>query len=341
MHIVTRILKRIDSDMDVFRKPLQYSEKLPVCTCGECNLAVRENLENEVRLKFVYSKGSRNLASTQMRIPQSSGHIQALHKNISVTGICLSGREIRNIRNEVVILTKFASIEVEHNLVSDLIERNNRIYVDPIDGNIDVEKFSGIHGIIASSFSQLSHFKSISELDTTLIYHPPDFRLRELQVQNVGFGIAYFGSLARINPDYFSIDGLKIVVTPLSYKPGKQYPVFADEILKYPAHFVIGTSQAPGIHKPFTKGLIATSVGSISLISHLDTEGILMLGEDYPYIAKNLERSGIEEAIIHMKDTFKSTTWQRAENAHRNLLKFCCEFRSAMEWINLINGKDS
>lgn len=333
MNYISRSKNRIITEFDQFRSIKFTSVAKPECICGEC--AALEPFSIKRNISVIYSKGTKNLASIQMRIPQSAKHLLFLNPSIKIMGVCLQSSEIYQIKNQYVILTKFAAANITNYDLVILNRNGNIIFVDPIDGEIDLKKFKTEHILIASSYRQFEYFKNESNSRVELVYHASDFRLKEVRAQNKYFSLAYFGSLSRIPKELTSIEFLSIIKTPLSFEPKLKNPRFSNYLENHSAHLTVGSVVPKMVFKPFTKGLVATNIGAVTLISRDDTEALLLLGSSYPYVAATTKKKSILEVANYMMDTFLDIEWKFAHSLHKKLLPLCCEQKIAFNWGRL------
>ena len=337
MALLRRIKTRLSSELDLFKFPMPYNPSEPSCSCNKCPVENSGNLKRNIT--FLYSKGSKNLASVQMRIPQSANHISFLNQNIRIRGLALQSKLRLEIKNEIIILTKFAARHISEIEIRELLLNGNLVYVDPIDAEIELIKFQEITGLIASSVQQEKYFKTNSDIPTYLIYHPSDFRLKDVKAQKDFFSLAYFGSISRLPHPADLLTFCDVVKTPLSYQPNIKLPEFSDKLKEYSCHLAIGPEQPKFVFKPFTKGLIASAVGAVTLISRNETEALSLLGADYPYVSADSSLKSISIMANFMKQTFNREEWSMAQLAHDRINEFTCELYHAQKWSQVLMSK--
>ena len=335
MSYSTKIKNRISTELDQFRSIKFETGIKPDCICSNCHEFESTPVYKDICI--VYSKGTRNLASIQMRLPQSAKHLLYMNPNIKIRGICLQDSRVNHIKNECVILTKFAAINITNYDLNLLITNGNSIFVDPIDAEIDLKRFQNIHAFIASSFRQYEYFKNETNNLVELVYHASDLRLKKIKSQNQNFSLGYFGSLSRIPNELTSIDFLTVIKTPLSFEPKLKLPRYSSSLSIHSAHLAVGTIMPKLVFKPFTKGLVATSVGSVTLVSRDDFEAKALLGNNYPYVAVDSKKSSVLEAAIYMKETFLKSEWLTAQILHKKLLPLSCDLSVALSWAKMFS----
>ena len=335
MALIPRIVNRLNTELDIFKFPIYFNAKVPECSCNLCPKINSSFIKKNIT--YLYHKGTNNLGSIQMRFPQSAHHIQFLNSQISVRGISMQSKLNSQIKNEIVILSKFAAVEISRSGLEKLLSNDNLVYVDPVDAEINLEKFRDINGLIASSFLQEQYFKQNSDILVNLLYHSSDFRLKGIQAQKHFFSMAYFGSISRLPYSSDLLPFLEIVKTPLSYQPNIMLPIFSDKLKDFSAHFAVGIIQPKSVFKPFTKGLIASSVGAVTLISKNETEALLLLGDDYPYVSIDSSLKSISDMANFMKFTFKGEEWEKAQIAHQKLINFTCAKYHALNWSKIFS----
>jgi hypothetical protein len=336
MKLNKKVRNRILAEFHQFNNSRYKHITEPLCSCGKCVIIERNEVKKDIYI--LYSKGTKDLASIQMRLPQVAQYL--LFYNPAIKIVLMSSRHsnLLSLKNKIVILTKFTADTISDSDLQMLIRRDNYVIVDPIDNSFNVNKFREAHVVLASSISQEKYFNETCSGKVKLIYHSSDLRLDGINSQKKYFSIGYFGNLHRIPAELLGISDLSIIKTPLSYEPKRQLPRYAKEMYKHPAHLVAGTLMPEFIFKPFTKGIIAEHVGSISLISKNDKEGILLLGQNYPYIAENNAKYSIIEMIEYMQVSFGSTEWVLARELHKILRPHTCKYFVTMSWQSLLNS---
>lgn len=335
MSYSTRIKNRILTELDQFRSMKFETANNPECICGNCRESELAPIHKDVFI--IYSKGTKNLASIQMRLPQSAKHLLYLNPNIKIQGICLQDSKVNHIKNKYVVLTKFAALNITDYDLKLLVTNGNFVFIDPIDAEINLKKFQYIHAFIASSTKQYEYFKSESNNLVELVYHASDLRLKKIKSQNQYFSLGYFGSLSRIPKEFSSIELLNIVKTPLSFEPKLNVPRYSNSLSIHSAHLAVGSAMPKLVFKPFTKGLVATSVGSVTLVSGDDSEALSLLGNTYPYVAANPKKKSVLEVAIYMKETFLESEWLSAQILHRKLLPLSCDRSVALSWAKMFS----
>src|SRR5690606_13774193 len=97
----------------------------------------------------------------------------------------------------------------------------------------------------------------------------------------------------------------------ISVSTQKQENEWLRLISDYKLHYSIRRRKSHDGYKPFTKGFTAAMCGSNIIVGSDDKEALVWLGEDYPYICKDLSESGILQMIDYAKSTYKGAEWRR------------------------------
>jgi len=334
MKLGRRARNRIFGELNQF-KVFRFNKLAePNCACVTKHELIKSPQVRDIIV--MYSKGTFDLASVQMRLLQVAKFILFQNSDIKISALSLRPSNILGIKNSIIVLSKFAAQYISQTELITLLKNNNSIFVDPVDSVIEISKFNSDCTLIASSFEQANYFRSSTSFPVELIYHSSDLRLKELRAQNDAFAIGYFGNLSRIPSEFNQLDKLSIIKTPLSYESKRDLPRYALYLKKYSAHLVAGTIPPKHIFKPFTKGIIAANVGAVSLISEYDVEGIALLGPNYPYIAKDITMKSILEMIEHMEKSFMTDKWILAKKLSQNLEPFYCEINLTNSWLRLL-----
>ena len=334
MQPVRRLKNRIHLEFDQFIKRDFGVQTKPFCTCGLCDPIKIPKLKKDIAI--IYSRGTSQIGSIQMRLVQSTGHAKYVNPSLNIKGFCLQSDEIYKISNSNVILTKFAVEDISN---FDLLQlsKSNTVFADIVDSKVNIIKLRRIDKVIASSNLQYNFFKDQNLKNVNLIYHTSDFRLKDTEAQQVFFSIAYFGSMSRIPKDFLGIPDLSVIKVPLSYDAFRKKPIYVKKLTEHSSHITVGPTVDKLVFKPFTKGLIASSIGATTLISKDDTEALSLLGQDYPYITASKDRKSVESLINFMRSTFLKEEWFLAQTKHRELLTYCCELRALNRWTEVLN----
>jgi hypothetical protein len=333
MKISHRLRNRILAEFNQFRVFKFQDPVQPECKC----IVKHETLSTMIKkdIVIIYSKGTIELASIQMRLLQVAKFILYLNPDIKIIALSQRPSNLIGLKNKLIILSKFASELISRSELATLTRNGNMIYVDPVDSKCEVSKFHSNCTLVASSIEQARYFKNSARIDSKLIYHSSDLRLKWIKAEKNEFSIGYFGNLSRIPKEYNDLTKLNIIKTPLSFEPRRELPRYAAKLRKYSAHLVTGTNPVDQVFKPFTKGIVASHVGALPLISEIDVEGLSLLGRDYPYIAKNNRTNSISEMIEYMQTSFKSKEWLSAEELNKNLEPYYCEVNITNMWQQL------
>lgn len=304
------------------------------CTCGAYVKQVFPQIKKDIII--VYAKGTRDLASIQMRLPQVARNLLYYNSKIKIIALSLSSPELFLKKDKIILLTKFASELISLSDLKTLANNQNFVIVDPIDNLLKIDKFKNVNLILASSLNQEQFLNDLGIGSVKLLYHSSDLRLDGIKSQQDNFSIGYFGNLKRIPIEFGSITDLSIVKTPLSYEPRRNIPRYADAMKEFPVHLAAGSIVPNLVFKPFTKGIVAEHVGAISLISRIEKEAVTFLGSNYPYIADDNSKKSIIEMIDFMRETFKSATWDLAKESHKKLRPLTCRYHVTMLWQSLL-----
>jgi hypothetical protein len=334
MKINHKIKKRLLAEFNQFKVFNFQNPVKPQCMCLSKHELIASQIKKDIVV--IYSKGTVDLASVQMRLLQVAKYILFLNTEIKILALSSRSSNILSLKNSIIILSKFAVESISSTELTTLVKNNNSIFIDPVDSKLEISKFHGDCTFIASSFEQNNYLKTLTKTPVELIYHSSDLRLKSLRAQNDTFAIGYFGNLSRILPDYKKLDKLSIIKTPLSYELRRVLPRYAPDLIKYSAHLATGTVPPKYIFKPFTKGIVASHVGALSLISQNDQEGVSLLGQNYPYVAHSNSTKSVSEMIDYMQKSYMSKEWKLAHELSRNLEPYYCEVNITNMWQQLL-----
>lgn len=206
-------------------------------------------------------------------------------------------------KNTLVVLIKsFPKI-----FVDTLLQNNNQIITDMVDEThelLSYQLLKSIH-IISPNNTICKELKiKYPNVQTTTIFHHWDPRIRNMQTNNKDtFALCFIGT-----PQYKKQHGLNHLypelVTSIGSNPNNT------NVSNYNIHYSIRTLKASQ-NKPSTKVSTAAALGC-PIITTRDNSTIDVLPDDYPYYAKDLDKTSVVEAIEYAKNTFNTSVWEKA-----------------------------
>ena len=155
----------------------------------------------------------------------------------------------------------------------------------------------------------------LPDIPSFLVNHGVDTRIQYPACQQTKFAVAYFGEPT--NGLY--LDVLHQIVTshrtPTELSTLDWAPALAD----YNCHYLLRPPGLPSVIKPFTKGFVAAACGAVVIADGNDPTALEMLGEDYPFLARDLSIAGVRETIASAADAFGGSDWTLARGIMASL----------------------
>ncbi len=211
--------------------------------------------------------------------------------------------------DSILILSKLflKTRTAEH--LQKLRERGNILIGCFVDELPPLKKVKCLDGLFAASLEQHRFFlTTLPHIPSFLVNHGVDARIQYPVCQQTKFAAAYFGEPT--NGLY--LDVLQQIVTchqtPTKSSALDWVPALAD----YNCHYLLRPPVPPGMFKPFTKGFVAAACGAVVIADGNDPTAVEMLGENYPFFARDLSITGVRETLAAANDAFGGPDWALA-----------------------------
>lgn len=258
--------------------------------------------DKRIGVVFIYNEDLSQSGSTIMRVNQLS---EILHRHYNNELKIRCRKSAYGISGSVIILNKNSISQYTINQINE-IRKYNKVLIDPVDASLDNDVAESVDGVIAASKLAYESWSKELRVPVFLVNHHADPRIKPAESQRT-FKCGYFGELGNT------------VITPQIEQVVKFVNVGAQTrevgweklISKYALHYSIRRHQEFDGYKPFTKGFIAAKCRSNIIVGVDDEEALSWLGEDYPYICKDMSEGGILDTINYAKSTYGGEEWDR------------------------------
>lgn len=235
-----------------------------------------------------------------------------------IAATALNGRSVdfvplsTEFRNTDLFLTKGALKTVDAATLRRLRKRHNRIFLDPVDEDLN-DEFADVADVIvaASRVAADAYRERWPEKDVILINHHVDPRVAAALAARptptfTEARIAYFGELVNTvqSPRIGALVDFTLVDT------SRQDSTWFDRLSGYNVHYAVRQTRALDHYKPFLKGFTAAACGANVMI-HVDgAEARRWLPDDYPYwLRGELNDDNIVSSLERLRETFGGPEW--------------------------------
>lgn len=258
--------------------------------------------QRRIKVTFIYNAGYRDSGTTVMRVYQLA---EILREHVGSHLEVSYKQSLEGVRGSIVILNKNA-IRMYGVGEINKARKNNKVLVDPIDAILSSDIAENVDGVIAASRIAFEEWNSNLKVPVFLINHHADPRIKEGASQGV-FRAGYFGEL----DNTLVTPRIRKRVDFISISTQKQESEWLTLIHNYNLHYSIRRRKNHDGYKPFTKGFTAAICRSNIIVGSDDKEALVWLGEDYPYICRDLTENGILRMIDYAESTYQGAEWQK------------------------------
>lgn len=294
---------------------------------------------------LIYPRAHEKTGSTQMRVFQLKQIIESYGtKKIEIHDI-----EVSNLRLEVfwkiwskkirkgsiLIFCKYAIDRIPASILAKLkSERGCIISVDYIDRSLRNFDLSIVDIHIASCTSQFNYLNTFEteKSKVILLPHQADNRLNTILETHKTKKICYLGENANL---FIPIKHIQNI-SSIPYN-GRVTIDTLRVLSKFRFHYCIRPSHQitdMNCFKPPTKVMNAIALNAVPLISIDQTDAVDILGEDFPFILRDLTEKGFDDIFkkINYDQDLYDTSIEiiRAKNLENSFQKFAMQFEDEM-----------
>ncbi|MEI4487863.1 glycosyltransferase domain-containing protein [Frigidibacter sp. MR17.14] len=283
----------------------------------------RISRSSDRRITLLYDEASKAFGSTRMRVFQLADILRSqIGGSVSVE----VSADPATVRDSLVIVHKRSIERLPAEQLADLRQRNDAVFLDPVD--MDHRKVIEIpcDGIIACSLQAYRIYRYQREVGHVhMVTHHADPRIRPSGEHFDRPRIGYFGELANTAlPEHH--EGL-IDVHAVDTKNVND--AWLDQLTHYNAHYAVRRRRGIDGQKPFTKAFNAARSGAVIVCDKDEGDNLHYLGEDYPYFAeRGADPRSLQEVCFKLIETFGTADWRYAQEIMRNVGE-----RSSDAWI--------
>lgn len=282
------------------------------------------------KIVFVYAPHYEFSGSTVMRGQQLSQIVKSFYGDrYRVEYHPLSTR----FKKSTIFLTKGAVTDITKDEITTLLEKNNRVFIDPVDNPLDLDKARAATGIIAASLEAYESYKKTG-LPVHLVNHHVDIRLPREPYSEDTLRCGYFGELVNT----VITDNISKYVDFIHVDTGKQSNDWLSKPRLYNLHYAVRSDNVLAF-KPFLKGFTAAACNANVIIQRDQREAVLWLGKDYPYLLKaNSTEAEIIDMLKYAQKTYGGPVWEKALKRMEQIRKATTNETIAKEFIAAIQA---
>lgn len=238
-----------------------------------------------------------------------------------------------SFRNSTLFLTKGAVTDITVEQISRLTDNNNRVYIDPVDNPIDLDKAKLATGVIAASLEAYETYNKLG-LPVHLVNHHVDIRLPRNPEPHTTMHCGYFGELVNT----VITDKISEMVDFVHVDTGKQSNNWLLKPRLYNMHYAVRSDNVLAF-KPFLKGFTAAACNANVIIQRDQKEAVMWLGKDYPYLLKaNSTEAEIIDMLKYAQKTYGGPVWEKALKRMEQIRKATTNETIAKEFIAAIQA---
>ena len=279
------------------------------------------------------------MGSVRLRGVQLVDSLKLLDNPINSTMLPLEMAYRSRVRDSVIIVLKTALKRRFAPVLGALASRGNRLVFDTIDGILPAEIEDFADGYLCSSASEDAHRRQRRQ-KAALVPHPVDLRIPLHQSDpETPFGIAYMG-LRENSLHLDEIPEIKQVDYQESeWEQSKSSFLDAiDNVRKSSHHYIVRGWNSRDGFKPLTKAFVAARLGAVPIASADDAESRLLLGNDYPYLARSSGLDDVLRTIEFARSSYGSSSWESAVRTMTRLRRLSCPISAASATVRALSG---
>jgi hypothetical protein len=271
-------------------------------------------------------------ASYPVRCELSWASVSHLEPEIECHAVSLC--DLKQLRNERVVLTKSALLILTRDSILQLRLLGHRLAADFVDMKVDTELAAPVHCLIASSISQARYFKAqLPDVPAFHVTHHVDLRTPPIAIPRDCARFGYFGK-----PDNcLHRSALTDLVRIVSVCDPRDLS-WISQLAENNAHYAIRPWEPQVGFKPFLKGFVAAHCGAPIVIAENDEEAQYYLGVDYPFRVRDLSLGSVREQIQNFAGEYMSPTWKRGLDAMKDVAARSSRYHVELELRALLGA---
>lgn len=309
------------------------------CDCGAGHRVDQVNWSGINRpIVFAHRKGFENQGNKMFRAFQLVDMLKTLGAPMPITLQPLENVYRSRPKHKMIVILGSAARPKSHPLLRALRRRKNTLLFDVVDGIVP-EKNEGLaDAFICASLTE-KNAREAAGHRAVLYMQSPDQRTPSFPSEEKTFSITYYGLAenARHLEDLPEIENSEFVGMP-DHQSTEPVPSVFDTLRRFSHHYSVRAWNDRDGFKPMMKGFFAARLGAVVIASAEDEESRLVLGEDYPYLAKSSSLEDVKAIIDYARDTHLGEEWHRAVGTMRELRHMSCPVKTAQDLVAGLRG---
>lgn len=284
-------------------------------------------------ITITYRRGTEGMGNVLLRGFQLADMLTSLGAPVPIKVQALENLHRAKPRGEILIVLKTAIRMKSEPILRAFARRGNMLLFDVVDGLVP-EKIEGLcDAYICSSLTE-DRFRQHRGHQTIVSYQSPDQRTPVFPLEHREFAHVYYGlsENARHLDKLADLDPVEFSEMP-PHRSSEPLPSVFDTLRRYSHHYSVRAWNDRDGFKPMMKGFFAARLGAVVIASAEDEESRLVLGEDYPYLAKSSSLEDVKAIIDYARDTHLGEEWHRAVGTMRELRHMSCPVKTAQALV--------
>lgn len=300
------------------------------CTCGAGHPDQANKLDRMVF--FVFRPGTSSWGSVRLRVFQLASALKsAVQVPDSVKVVTDSQLSNLKVKDADFVISKYLLAPSTFSWLADLRSRGNRVFADIVDGFPSPGIEDHVDAFLCASRSEFT-FRLSRGVPSTEILHQVDSRFAPRGFDRARYELGYLGGAGgalhtELVPD------LEKRYTKLSMTDSEARRL-SRQVERWSHHYSVRTFFGEGVFKPATKAFVAARFGAVFVGSREDAESLLILGEDYPYLAESSTSDSVLQVAAAARETFGGPDWQRAVEVMSKLRRKTCDIQIGGQLAN-------
>ena len=322
--------------MDTFVGRTKRSLPNVECRCGVCPRSPAITLRRPIF--FVYRAGTSARGSVRIRVFQAVSGLRRVVANPGFVSL-VTEEQLRGLRltNVDFVFSKYVLTHENLEWFRGLRAGGNRVLVDVVDGFPVPGLEEHVDAFLCASRSELEHRLSIGHAAVEVL-HQVDTRFDPQPFVRSNFIVGYLGGTDG-SAHLSEISNISTHFTRLSMSD-REARNASRAATRWSHHYSVRTFFGNGVFKPATKAFLASMVGGVFLGSREDIESLLILGPEYPYLARTSALGEVQDMVRYAEETFGGPVWDSAVEVMGRLRRETCDISLSRTLANFVNNNE-
>ena len=285
-------------------------------------------------ITITYRRGTEGMGNVLLRGFQLADMLTSLGAPVPIKVQALENLHRAKPRGEILIVLKTAIRMKSEPILRAFTRQKNTVLFDVVDGLVPPNLEALPHAYVCSSVTEQLARDARGAL-TILSHQSPDQIVPAVPFDQRPFRAVYHGD-ERNAQHLAQLPEILVLESPMSGSEDR-IRAFMDETLpllnQTSHHYSVRKWNELDGFKPMMKGFFAARLGAVVIASAEDEESRLVLGEDYPYLAKSSSLEDVKATIDYARNTHLEEEWHRAVGTMRELRHMSCPVKTAQDLV--------